>query len=203
MFSFGISGVLCYFIGTMYPLYASYKALSTPGTRDDAQWLTYWVVYAGLTSLEAIVQSLFLYVPLYYELKLVGLLWLMTPQTKGAQLLYERFINPFLTQHAAKFDPVFATTKLAIDNAQVDKLVALAQQYGPEITRGAINQAAVELKRQSLSGEINPQGDFNNQRANTNQKAAQTTANQRVPQSGNYNYNQGYSNATHGMQTRY
>ena len=28
----------------------------------------------------------------------------------------------------------------AIDNAQVDKLVALAQQYGPEITRGAINQ---------------------------------------------------------------
>lgn len=50
--------------------------------------------------------------PLYYELKLVGLLWLMTPQTKGAQLIYERFINPFLTQHAAKFDPVFATTKL-------------------------------------------------------------------------------------------
>ena len=50
--------------------------------------------------------------PLYYELKLVGLLWLMTPQTKGAQLLYETFINPFLTQHAAKFDPVFATTKL-------------------------------------------------------------------------------------------
>lgn len=54
-------------------------------------------------------------VPLYYELKLVGLLWLMTPQTKGAQLLYEKFINPFLTQHAAKFDPVFATTKLVSD----------------------------------------------------------------------------------------
>ena len=36
----------------------------------------------------------------------------MTPQTKGAQLLYEKFINPFLSQHAAKFDPVFATTKL-------------------------------------------------------------------------------------------
>ena len=51
-------------------------------------------------------------VPLYYEIKLVGLLWLMTPQTKGAQLLYETVINPFLTQHAAKFDPVFATTKL-------------------------------------------------------------------------------------------
>ena len=123
--------------------------------------------------------------PLYYELKLVGLVWLMAPQTKGAQLIYDSFINPFLTQHAAKFDPIFSTTKLvsqtlldlwhtdrpasrlgsncvflaaflsdqpyhtltcgclllqAIDNAQVDKLVALAQQYGPEITRSAINQ---------------------------------------------------------------
>lgn len=54
-------------------------------------------------------------VPLYYEIKLVGLLWLMTPQTKGAQLLYESVITPFLTQHAAKFDPVFATTKLVRD----------------------------------------------------------------------------------------
>ena len=36
----------------------------------------------------------------------------MAPQTKGAQLLYETFINPFLSKHAAKFDPVFATTKL-------------------------------------------------------------------------------------------
>lgn len=31
---------------------------------------------------------------------------------QGAQLLYDQFILPFLTQHAAKFDPVFATTKL-------------------------------------------------------------------------------------------
>ena len=51
-------------------------------------------------------------VPLYYEVKLVGLLWLMTPQTKGAQLLYETVITPFLTQHAARFDPVFATAKM-------------------------------------------------------------------------------------------
>ena len=26
----------------------------------------------------------------------------------------------------------------AIDNAQIDKLVALAQQYGPEVAKGAI-----------------------------------------------------------------
>lgn len=58
-------------------------------------------------------------VPLYYEVKLVGLLWLMTPQTKGAQLLYETVITPFLTQHAAKFDPVFASTKMVSDSVPV------------------------------------------------------------------------------------
>lgn len=56
-------------------------------------------------------------------------------------------------------------------------------------------QAAAELKRQSLSGEINSRGDFNNQRT------PQTNGNQRVPQSGNYN--QGYNNASPGMQNRY
>ena len=110
----------------------------------------------------------------------------MAPQTRGAQLLYDTFINPFLTQHAAKFDPIFATTKLvshsllsvlpkhtgcnllqsisvieccvtglrallqAIDNAQVDKLVALAQQYGPEITRTAISQVQVTTSLEHL-----------------------------------------------------
>ena len=34
----------------------------------------------------------------------------------------------------------------AIDNAQVDKLVQLAQMYGPEITRGAINQVGSTKK---------------------------------------------------------
>lgn len=110
-------------------------------------------------------------------------------------MIYDQFISPFLVQHAAKFDPVFATTKLvssvdynhsshaqhmskfaacvawvqhlraflppntccqlactcvacsadlnistlqAIDNAQIDRLVALAQQYGPEVAKGAI-----------------------------------------------------------------
>ena len=43
----------------------------------------------------------------------------------------------------------------AIDNAQVDKLVALAQQYGPEITRTAISQVQLttsleHLQRQRL-----------------------------------------------------
>ncbi len=31
----------------------------------------------------------------------------------------------------------------AIDNAQVDKLVTLAQQYGPDITRLAIRQVYI------------------------------------------------------------
>ena len=58
-------------------------------------------------------------------------------------------------------------------------------------------QAAVELKRQSMSGEINSKGDFNTQRM-----PQTSTANQRVPQSGNYNQSHN-QNAQHGLPHRY
>ena len=36
---------LCDFIGFVFPAYLSFKAVETPDTRDDTQWLTYWIVY--------------------------------------------------------------------------------------------------------------------------------------------------------------
>ena len=35
MFSFGLFYWLSHFLGFLYPTYASYKALMTPGTSDD------------------------------------------------------------------------------------------------------------------------------------------------------------------------
>lgn len=41
-------------VGFIYPAYMSFKALSTPGTDDDTQWLTYWVVYAFFNLTESV-----------------------------------------------------------------------------------------------------------------------------------------------------
>ena len=42
-------------VGTMYPVYASLKAVEAPlaqHPRKDAQWLTYWAIYGSFSLLE-------------------------------------------------------------------------------------------------------------------------------------------------------
>jgi len=40
-------------VGFAYPVYASFKAIRSPGQQDDAFWLTYWVVYSTFALFES------------------------------------------------------------------------------------------------------------------------------------------------------
>lgn len=37
--------------------------------------------------------------PFYYEFKMAFVLWLLSPYTKGASLLYRKFVHPSLSRH--------------------------------------------------------------------------------------------------------
>jgi TB2/DP1, HVA22 family len=37
-------------------------------------------------------------VPFYYELKVVLVLWLLSPATKGSSFLYRKFVHPTLSE---------------------------------------------------------------------------------------------------------
>ena len=112
--------------------------------KKTRQWLTYWVVYSLFSLLES---SLFLvsWVPLYFELKTVILLWLVAPQTQGAALLYERGVAPFLRSHAARLDPVFAGAERAIGGDAARTLRDLSAKYGPKAAAAALEKAAAEV----------------------------------------------------------
>ena len=56
---------------------------------------------------------------------------------QGAQLLFDQFVSPFLIQHAAKFDPVFATTKL------VSLLFASAEMMSLMLTLSQLTTSSV------------------------------------------------------------
>ena len=115
-----------------------------PPTQHHHQWLTYWVVYSLFSLVES---SLFLvgWVPLYFELKTVLLLWLVAPQTQGAALVYERVVAPFLKSHAARLDPVFAGAERAIGGDAARTLKALSAKYGPKAAAAALEKAAAEV----------------------------------------------------------
>eukprot|EP00891_Asterochloris_glomerata_P008514 jgi/Astpho2/8514/Aster-05553 len=119
-------------------------------------WACYfvdWVVFSVITAAEALITTFFSYVPLYYEGKLLLLVWMMAPQTKGAQYLFDHYISPFLKLHAAKLDPVFASTNIVISSAQMGQVLRLAEKYGASATDQAIAQAALALQQGNATGQ--------------------------------------------------
>lgn len=46
--------------------------------------------------------------PFYYEIKIVLVLWLLSPATKGSSILYRRFVHPALSRREAEIDEALA-----------------------------------------------------------------------------------------------
>jgi len=99
------SDFLCNFIGFIYPAYASIKAIETKEKDDDTKWLTYWVVYSVFALCEFFTDIFFFWIPFYFLLKCILLVYLMAPVTNnGAVMLYEKFIRPFILRHESNID---------------------------------------------------------------------------------------------------
>merc|ERR1719379_2941298 len=114
---FGIGGnLITQLVGFVYPAYESFKALEPDNEKREnprmmRTWLTYWIVYSLFSVVEVFVDYILYWVPLYYLLKLVFLVWLMIPKLGGAELVYKVLIEPSLRQYRKRID-------VAIDDAQ-------------------------------------------------------------------------------------
>ena len=65
--------------------------------------MTYWIVFAVFTIFEAITDLLLsFWFPLYYECKILLLVWLLSPVTRGSTLLYRHLIHPVLVRREEK-----------------------------------------------------------------------------------------------------
>ncbi|KAL3748001.1 hypothetical protein ACJRO7_009257 [Eucalyptus globulus] len=84
-----------------YPVYASVMAIESPSKIDDEQWLAYWILYSFLTHVEMLLQPLFEWIPIWYDVKLILAAWLVLPQSQGAAFLYKRFVR----EHILKWQP--------------------------------------------------------------------------------------------------
>ncbi|KAJ3310338.1 hypothetical protein HDV04_005089 [Boothiomyces sp. JEL0838] len=91
-------------LGFVYPAYASFKALETTSTKDDVHWLTYWVVFGFFNLIEFFSDILLFWLPFYYFFKAAIILWLVLPQTMGANFVYSKIIRPFLVAEQNEID---------------------------------------------------------------------------------------------------
>jgi hypothetical protein len=87
----------------MYPAFMSFKSLDSGDAAGTGYWLTYWIVWSCMTVLE-VFEAVALYIPFYYELKLALVIWLIHPQSKGAEVCFKQFVQPLLKKHEKDID---------------------------------------------------------------------------------------------------
>eukprot|EP00359_Climacostomum_virens_P008839 CAMPEP_0204905300 /NCGR_PEP_ID=MMETSP1397-20131031/5345_1 /ASSEMBLY_ACC=CAM_ASM_000891 /TAXON_ID=49980 /ORGANISM="Climacostomum Climacostomum virens, Strain Stock W-24" /LENGTH=112 /DNA_ID=CAMNT_0052074171 /DNA_START=216 /DNA_END=554 /DNA_ORIENTATION=- len=98
----------------------SFKAIESKDYEDDKQWLTYWVVYGSFTVVDTFTDVLLSWLPFYHPIKLLVLIFLAWPETKGAQTVYDRLIRPILVKHESVIDQGLGHIKAKVEEAKVE-----------------------------------------------------------------------------------
>ena len=105
-----LAALLANLVGFAYPAFRSIKSLESPQRDDDKQWLTYWTVYGLFIIIDDWATWVTSMIPQYYLIKLIFLIWLFAPTTKGAVLLYNKIIKDLFAKYSSQLDKVI--TKL-------------------------------------------------------------------------------------------
>ncbi|CAK7568291.1 MAG: hypothetical protein SEPTF4163_006278 [Sporothrix epigloea] len=141
----------------LFPLFASYKALNTSDPAQLTPWLMYWVVLSCVVFFESWTDWILVWVPFYYYLRLIFLLYLVLPQTQGARLLYQTHIHPWLAEHEAQIDGFISSAHARMLSASMHYLkqaiAYLRDALGLPVAPGTEAQsAASESPRPSDTG---------------------------------------------------
>eukprot|EP00915_Cephaloidophora_sp_WS-2016_P005287 GHVH01006998.1.p1 GENE.GHVH01006998.1~~GHVH01006998.1.p1 ORF type:complete len:213 (+),score=30.98 GHVH01006998.1:69-707(+) len=119
-------------MATVYPAYASFKAIRSPTHDDDKQWLTYWVAYSIITTvdnvLSAALRTFGLSLPPFFPvLKVVVLCWLS--YFRGSVIVFS-YLEPHLENaepHVDRFMESFVSPTNGLERAE--SLIDKAAQY--------------------------------------------------------------------------
>lgn len=106
-----ISRVVVLLFGTLYPAYYSYKAVKTKNVKEYVRWMMYWIVFALYTVAETVADLSVAWFPLYYEIKIACVIWLMSPYTRGASVVYRKILHPLLTSKEREIDDYIVQAK--------------------------------------------------------------------------------------------
>jgi receptor expression-enhancing protein 5/6 len=97
-------GIIVNFVGILYPAYMSFKAVESKEEDDDKQWLTYWVVFAVYNFADRFVDYIFFWIPFYSAIKLLVLVYMFFPETRGATKFYNIVAQPIFKAYEARID---------------------------------------------------------------------------------------------------
>ncbi|KAJ3192546.1 hypothetical protein HDU67_005426, partial [Dinochytrium kinnereticum] len=107
-------------IGFVWPAYMSFKAIESTNKDDDRQWLTYWCVFGFLNVLEFFSDILLYWIPFYYVFKAGLIVYLILPQFKGATVIYNTVLRPYLLKEQGSIDEGISKIRTSAASAAAD-----------------------------------------------------------------------------------
>eukprot|EP01017_Pseudomicrothorax_dubius_P001439 TRINITY_DN0_c483_g1_i1.p1 TRINITY_DN0_c483_g1~~TRINITY_DN0_c483_g1_i1.p1 ORF type:complete len:189 (+),score=70.78 TRINITY_DN0_c483_g1_i1:17-583(+) len=139
VFNYG-SNMISSVIGFLYPAYMSFKALESKSStdKDFREWLTYWVVYSFLVAVDPILSIAFFWLnPFYYLIKVAFYVALFHPKTRGASIIYERYLRDLLKRYENQIDEGLRKINEGIDTT--------VTQAKPHLANAAANATASQF----------------------------------------------------------
>ncbi|CAI2728316.1 unnamed protein product [Schistosoma spindalis] len=97
--------------GVMHPSYRTYKAIKRKDYQEVVTLGMYWVVFSMYITLELVTDILLQWLPFYYEVKTLFVIWLVTPATSGYSFVYRKVIHPELTKRETEIDEAISRAK--------------------------------------------------------------------------------------------
>jgi len=148
-----LSRVIALGLGTLYPAYASYKAIRTKNVKEYVKWMMYWVVFALFTSAETFTDFFLSWFPFYYEIKIVLLIYLLSPATKGSSILYRHFVHPALLRREQRIDELISQAQEQGYRAVVD-LGQRGVRYASNVVMESVMRAPNVMAEIVNSGQL-------------------------------------------------
>ncbi|KAL5343866.1 TB2/DP1, HVA22 family-domain-containing protein [Aspergillus crustosus] len=99
-----IADLLSSILTIALPIFASYKALRSSDPYQLAPWLMYWVVLSTILLAESWTVFIIGWFPFYSWIRLGFFAYLVLPQTQGARILYQDYVDPFLANHEREIE---------------------------------------------------------------------------------------------------
>ncbi|KAK8529804.1 hypothetical protein V6N13_102701 [Hibiscus sabdariffa] len=96
----------CCTVGTVVPVYSTFKAIESDDQNERQKWLLYWTVYGSFSVAEVFTDKILSWFPFYYYAKFAFLVWLQLPSTNGARQLYTSHLRPFFLRHQSRLDQI-------------------------------------------------------------------------------------------------
>ncbi|MBW0474174.1 hypothetical protein O181_013889 [Austropuccinia psidii MF-1] len=127
-------------LGTLYPIYLSYKAIKNNDLQSLEVLLMFWIVMGIINAVESTFGWLLRWIPFFYHCKSLFLLWLTLPQIQGSTYVYVTYIHPFLLQHEATIDQWLAEAKEKCKTTGANYLNQMVEKI-KEIILNAITSA--------------------------------------------------------------